>query len=740
MPASQELELSLDVTFDEHFTTATAYTWKPFRDSMLLRPTSSDCLLPSGECSGDALDLACLEEEMNTAEPSTFPVMLNELVQDNQDENMEQEKETVPELSMEFEIDEEQLELDELSIYDDPTLRRSKRRKREPDRYVAGFMAQLAPICGGELVKAFVTEVFETGNIDCKGSNTTPFMPPPNNIYCVQKILDNRVRNSWLKSYLRELKNLIQNDTFNPDEELRPGEPVIPILDDNRVKILEDGLLDKLKTRFVVRGDLQKKYMPDEETWAPTPTHPALKVFIAVCVLHKQNMWQLDFIGAFLQSPMKSRVFVKLPAILGELFPEYKKYCGKPIMLNKSMYGQTVSGAYWFDELNTWLVEEEKFVQSIIAPTLYTKTFEDGSTIWLLNYVDDMLYFCTSESRRREFEKHVCKRFAVELKGRAQWYISMKLRQLNNYDIVIDQDRYVQSLLQRFLNTVRMPILDKKTSTPIPTDFVYSKDDLAETEDASKILQRKYNIDFRALIGCLLYLTYTRIDIVYSINKLAKATHRPGEYHLKCAVHLLCYLRDNATYGLRFHANWEKSRIYNILKENNIPTSTEFAGFSDSSWQDCPDSGRSTGGYITTYRGTPIAFSSNVPSPVALSSAEAEYNEACLACMNLAHIKMLVEDMIGKKFAEPLPMLLDNKSAVDMGKTFKTTKHTRHISRRYHYVKEGENNGDHCLHWVEGDKYMIADFLTKPGIKKNFREATLEVQEDTSKLSKLKEE
>ena len=131
------------------------------------------------------------------------------------------------------------------------------------------------------------------------------------------------------------------------------------------------------------------------------------------------------------------------------------------------------------------------------------------------------------------------------------------------------------------------------------------------------MLQRKYNIDFRELIGCLLYLTYTRIDIVYSVNKLAKATHRPGEYHLKCAVHLLCYLRDNATYGLRFHADWEKSRINNILRENNISTSTEFVGFSDSSWQDCPDSGRSMGGYITTYHGTPIAFSSNVPSPVA---------------------------------------------------------------------------------------------------------------------------
>ena len=48
--------------------------------------------------------------------------------------------------------------------------------------------------------------------------------------------------------------------------------------------------------------------------------------------------------------------------------------------------------------------------------------------------------------------------------------------------------------------------------------------------------------------------------------------------------------------------------------------------FSDSSWQDCPDTGRSTGAYIIFYQGRPIDHVTYVPVPVAQSSAESEYN------------------------------------------------------------------------------------------------------------------
>ena len=44
--------------------------------------------------------------------------------------------------------------------------------------------------------------------------------------------------------------------------------------------------------------------------------------------------------------------------------------------------------------------------------------------------------------------------------------------------------------------------------------------------------------------------------------------------------------------------------------------------FSDSSWQDCTDTGRSTGAYIILYQGGTIDHSTHVPGPIDKSSAE----------------------------------------------------------------------------------------------------------------------
>lgn len=66
---------------------------------------------------------------------------------------------------------------------------------------------------------------------------------------------------------------------------------------------------------------------------------------------------------------------------------------------------------------------------------------------------------------------------------------------------------------------------------------------------------------------------------------------------------------------------------------------------SDSSWNDDVNTGRSTGCFLIFYCGGVIDHSSNMPGPVALSSAEAEYNQACIATMALMHISMAVNNL-----------------------------------------------------------------------------------------------
>ena len=57
--------------------------------------------------------------------------------------------------------------------------------------------------------------------------------------------------------------------------------------------------------------------------------------------------------------------------------------------------------------------------------------------------------------------------------------------------------------------------------------------------------------------------------------------------------------------------------------------------FSDSSWNDCIDTGRSTGGYMSLNQGGAIDYGSHLPVPVAMSSGEAEYISAAVACKPL---------------------------------------------------------------------------------------------------------
>jgi hypothetical protein len=126
-----------------------------------------------------------------------------------------------------------------------------------------------------------------------------------------------------------------------------------------------------------------------------------------------------------------------------------------------------------------------------------------------------------------------------------------------------------------------------------------------------------------------------------------------------------------------------------LFSQNIDPLTSPFFVFADSSWQDCQDTGRSTGGYHVFYQGNIVDSAMTFPVPVALSSAEAEYNNACMACVAANAIAMLHNDINGNDPDMPLdiPILLDNNAAISMGESFRDTKHTRHILRRYHFVR-----------------------------------------------------
>jgi hypothetical protein len=290
---------------------------------------------------------------------------------------------------------------------------------------------------------------------------------------------------------------------------------------------------------------------------------------------------QLDFVGAFLQAKVRRRIFVKIPAIYGSIFPEFQQYCGVPLRLLKSLYGMTLSGKYWYQDLMEFLISIG-FIQSTVVKCLFFKKLTDGSVIFLLNYVDDMLYYGSSDDALLTFEIQLSERFNLETKGQAHWYLATRITQLASYDIILNQTRYCSSIIKKYLDSVGCKNVSRKHTIPLPCDFVPTSEDCSETEEKAAIFMDEYKLDYASCIGSLIYLSQTRSVIIFAVNKLARYMRKPGKAHLDALVHLLRYLRDNNNFGVRFFSDYSTSPLYAHLKSNGLPTDQLIVVMSDS--------------------------------------------------------------------------------------------------------------------------------------------------------------
>ena len=101
------------------------------------------------------------------------------------------------------------------------------------------------------------------------------------------------------------------------------------------------------------------------------------------------------------------------------------------------------------------------------------------------------------------------------------------------------------------------------------------------------------------------------------MHKFAKFSSKPGKVHFEGLVHLLVYIRDNKTLGLKYYADMDDAPLSDLLRQASIKTDNHVMDFSDSSWQGFPDTGRITGEFIIFYQVDTIDHGKHVPGPVA---------------------------------------------------------------------------------------------------------------------------
>jgi hypothetical protein len=129
------------------------------------------------------------------------------------------------------------------------------------------------------------------------------YLPEPQGLKSMLR-LPTKQKNSWLKAYKSELKNLIEdNETFIIDTP-RKGEKVIPTKPVFKAKQTQDGQLEKLKVREVARGDLDIRD-EDEDTWSPGTSSCGVRMHLAQAAKVGRTPKQADFIGTYLQARVR---------------------------------------------------------------------------------------------------------------------------------------------------------------------------------------------------------------------------------------------------------------------------------------------------------------------------------------------------------------------------------------------------------------------------------------------------
>ena len=104
-----------------------------------------------------------------------------------------------------------------------------------------------------------------------------------------------------------------------------------------------------------------------------------------------------------------------------------------------------------------------------------------------------------------------------------------------------------------------------------------------------------------------------------------------------------------------------------------------------------------------------------VPNLVTHSTGEAEYCTAAMAMMACSFVRKIFNEMRGKPADAKLtiPFGIDSKAAIDIARSDKETKRTRHMERRFHYCRESEARGAHKMFHIEGTKNWT-NGMTKP--------------------------
>ncbi|CAL2258380.1 unnamed protein product [Prunus armeniaca] len=484
---------------------------------------------------------------------------------------------------------------------------------------------------------------------------------------------------SGRKAMEAELEIIEKNDTWKLVE--RPfAKPVIGVKWVYKTKLNLDDTVQKNKARLVAKGYSQKPGIDYNETFAPVARLDTIRTLIALAAQKEWSLYQLDVKSAFLNGVLKEEVYVDQPQGFVKKDEETKVY-----KLHKALYGLKQAPRAWYDEIDAYF-NKAGFKKSPSEATLYVKA--EGSDVLIVSlYVDDIVYTGSSSQMIEEFRRDMMKHYEMTDLGVLHHFLGMGVIQ-SKQSIFLHQKKYGQKLVEKF------GLKDCKiVATPLAMNEKLSKNDGSEAADEG---------EYRQIVGSLLYLTATRPDIMFAASLLARFMHNPTKKHMGTAKRVLRYIQGTIDFGIVFEKGKETTLI----------------GYCDSDWAGSEDDMRSTSGYAFTMGSGVFSWASIKQNTVALSTAEAEYVSAAEATSQAKWLRFVLEDF-GEEQIEGTQIMCDNTSAIAMAKNPVFHQKSRHINKKFHFIREAIQAKEIELVYCRTEE-QIADILTKALPKDRF--------------------
>ena len=89
------------------------------------------------------------------------------------------------------------------------------------------------------------------------------------------------------------------------------------------------------------------------------------------------------------------------------------------------------------------------------------------------------------------------------------------------------------------MDTATVKVRTKFYNTTLPSDMIFTKEDVSTSDEQVDKLTREFNIKYRDCIGSLIYLFYTRVDLSFEVHKLEKFSANPRKVQFEVLIHLL---------------------------------------------------------------------------------------------------------------------------------------------------------------------------------------------------------